>query len=366
MKRPYHLAITLLILFATAYLITASPLSSRAINLDNHYEQAITLGGEWFLNNQNENFIYYEYDPYTDTHDDDTHELREMGALWSITQLANFTGDERYDQLADNGIKYFLQYLAEDTEHDFTYFNINPDKVKLGYNAFLILALLESNHPDKDEIMAKLANGIVYHQLDDGSLDTFFFSDRDTSVDYYPGEALLALMSLYEATGNDEYKKTVTNALAFYTNYFRTNPNTAFAPWQSRAYAKLYQINPNENIANYIFEMNDYVLERYSPRQDCQHFTFDKGVVTAVHAEGVVQAYDIAKLTGDEDRARCYQNFIQESADYIITLQESNNTPLPVSAIGGFWGNVAKDSMRVDRNQHAVMLIMDAYSRGLI
>jgi hypothetical protein len=112
--------------------------------------------------------------------------------------------------------------------------------------------------------------------------------------------------------------------------------------------------------------MNDYLLNSYTPQSPCQNFTFDQGIVTAVHAEGVIQAYDIAKILNDRTRLTCYQNFIQESIDYIITLQETDQTTRPLSAIGGFWDGPAKKDMRVDRNQHAVMAIMDAVSRKLL
>ncbi|MFC1647456.1 hypothetical protein ACFL10_00490 [Patescibacteria group bacterium] len=74
------------------------------------YLNAIELGGEWFLNNQNEDFLHYKYYPYEDRYDENSHALREMGALWSITQLEKFLNDKRYKELAQKACetKYFI------------------------------------------------------------------------------------------------------------------------------------------------------------------------------------------------------------------------------------------------------------------
>jgi len=96
----------------------------------------IILGGEWFLNNQNESFLYYKYDYSDKSHPNKSQSLREMGALWSISKLAHFLNDERYEQLTQKGFAYFEETFKHDEENDFYYINITPHKLKLGYNAF--------------------------------------------------------------------------------------------------------------------------------------------------------------------------------------------------------------------------------------
>ena len=186
-------------------------------NSSEKYLEAIRLGGEWFLNNQNENFIYYQYNPFDKEHPRKSQKMREMGSLWSITRLAKFLDDKRYVQLGKKGFKYFEKTFEYDEENDFLYVDITPEKIKLGYNAFMILSLLDLEHPKKDYYMEKFANGIMYQQQEDGSLKTFFYIDRSTGVDYYPGEALVSMMSLYEHTKEEKYLDTVDKAFEYYT-----------------------------------------------------------------------------------------------------------------------------------------------------
>ncbi len=328
----------------------------------NKYVGAIVLGGEWFLNNQDESFLYYEYDYVKKIHSDESHPLREMASLWSITKLSKFLDDERYDKLAKRGFNHFEFYFERDSKDDFYFVNI-PDKgAKLGHSAFIILALIEINHAKKDDYLKKFADGIILMQNGDGSLNTFFYLDTDNGKDYYPGEALLALMSLYEYTNDERYLDTIERAFPYYAEYFRKNPNTAFVPWQTRAYYKFYKVKEDRAVADFIFEMNDFMLEENQPRDKCSNFTFPGGIRVAVYMEGVNKAYSLARELEDE-KAECYLNFIEEGADYLLTLQI---TDAEKEAVGGFKGSEKSETMRVDRNQHAVLALMEAYELGVL
>jgi len=332
---------------------------NKAITTQNQIKESIDLGAEWFLNNQNESFLNYSYNIEKKEHPDKHQQLREMGALWSISQYAHFSQNQEYFDLSKKGFAFFKQYLKQNLENDFLYINITPEKIKLGYSAFMILVLLDIDHPKKDYYSEKLANGIIYQQDHDGRLKTFFYSDRDTGIDYYPGEALLAVMSLYEATQNQKYLDIVQKAFPYYANYWRENQNTAFVPWQSRAYYKFYQATQDKLVADFIFEMNDYMLSEHKPQTKCQNFQFERGITTAVFLEGVIQAHKLALNTNNEEKINCYKNFIQEATDLILSLQEKSAN-FGIEAKGGFKSKTSK-TMRVDRNQHAIMALMEVY-----
>ena len=317
--------------------------------------KSIELGGEWFLENQDDSFIYYEYDSVEKEHENSHHSMREMGALWSITQIWKFLGDDRYEELAYRGFEHFEKTFVLDEENGFIYVNITPEKIKLGYNAFAILTLLDLEHELKDGYLIGLANGIIHQQQESGELATFFYSDRDTGKDYYPGEALLALMSLYEHTGDENYYNTVNNAFLFYTGYWAENANTAFVPWQTQAYYKFYQHSGEQVVADYIFAMNDYMVNTYDD--------FDSSIVTAVYVEGMLKAYMLADELDDDARRLAYGNFIRDGLEAVIDMQCKSCSG---AGKGGFYGSSTDLTMRVDRNQHAVMALMGAVELGLV
>jgi hypothetical protein len=166
-------------------------------------------------------------------------------------------------------------------------------------------------------------------------------------------------MTMYEKTGQEKYLETVSRAFDYYRTYWRNNQNTAFIAWHSRTDYKLYQATDNREVADFVFEINDYLLEQYQSSDNCQSFNFDKGSVTAVHLEGIVQALKLATQLEDQPHRNCYQNFTEQGMAYLVSLQVPADSDLPLPAIGGIWDGPQKQSQRVDRNQHAVMALMD-------
>ncbi|MCP3683963.1 MAG: hypothetical protein GY861_14875 [bacterium] len=362
MSNKIGYALLIILAIAIIYVLTL-PQEEPAVVKENNYLSSIELGGEWFLNNQNKNFLHYTYYPENNTHSKGQHPLREMASMWSITQLAKFLDDEKHDELALRGFDHFEKYFVYDDENEFYLVNATRT-IKLGYPAFAVLALIDMEHENKDYYLEKFADSIVFMQNDDGSLDCYYNSKKTGAQDYYPGEALIALMRLYEYNGNEKYLETVENAFPFYSEYWRENKNTAFVPWHSRAYNKAYYATNDEKYADFVFEMNDYMLDKYHPRDKCSNFSFS-GSVTAVHMEGVNKAYELAAEL-DNERAECYKNFIQEAAEFTVSLQVTEDTDYEKAAVGGFMGSLRTTEMRVDRNQHAVMALMEAYELGIL
>lgn len=141
--------------------------------VQDRYKKAIGLAGEWFLNNQNDAFLHYSYNPYEKRHSEDQHPLREMAAMWSITETADFTGDGRYDALARRGFEHFEKSLGYDTEYNFGY--------RGGADAILELQVREL--------------GI----LDQQALGGFFGSDDSDSMRVDRNQhAVMALIEAYE------------------------------------------------------------------------------------------------------------------------------------------------------------------------
>lgn len=318
---------------------------------------------EWFLNNQNDDFLHYQYNLKTKKHLNEDHPLREMWALWSITKLYKLTKDERYKELINKWVSYFDKYIKLDIENDFYYVNIKPESIKLWYSAFMILSLVNSDHPKKDELITKLADGILYQQNDTWEFRTFFYSNTNTSVDYYPWEALVALMAVYNYNKNLLYLDAVKKAFPYYIEYFRWNPNTAFVPWQSRAYYEFHKITKDPEVAKYVFLMNDYMLNQHLPEKECSDFNFSRGIVTAVFTEWVLQAYKLAKETKDLERENCYKNFIKEVIPYFSFFQEIKRDD--IKAFWWFKWHFNSPTMKVDRNQHAGMALIEAYELGI-
>ncbi len=337
--------------------------------------RAIRLGGEWFLNNQDDSFLYYAYDHICGDEQSPrvnrNHSARELGALWAITTLERFLGDPRYRDLGERGLQHFLAHLHFNKPGRFLFVGITPHKTKLSYNAFLVLALLALDHPQKDKLLAGLVRGMLMQQKPDGSYATFFFSDRATGVDYYPGQALLALAHYFEATEQAHCLRSAQRALPFYRNLWRESGSTAFIPWQSQAFHKFFTLTQDSTMAEFVFEMNDALVTVVERNLEADGgLAASLGVVGAVYAEGLNRAYEVADACGDTTRKARYAEAIQACLPPVLTLQspraDERLEDLPSPAIGGFVSRRGRTDMRVDHNQHAVMALMGAYELGLM
>lgn len=361
-KNTIPVSVFLAIIFLVGVFVCYRP----TLNPTNKYLQAARLGSDWFLQQQNDEFIYYSYNPFTNTSPNTTHRLRESATLWGIATAGNYFHNVRLTKLAEKGFMFFEDYFKYDDSQKFYYVAITPD-IRLGDSAFMVLTLLQIDNPKKAEYLDGFARGIMAQQNTNGSLNTHFFSnDITNSEDYYPGEALLALMSLYQSTHDSRYLATVERALPYYMNYWNTHPNTAFTVWQSRSSRMLYDITHNPVIPPFVFSMGDYILNYYEPAKTCSGYDVQKSAALSAHVEGVVAAYTIAHEVGDTKRANCYAQFIREASDYIVSRQITDTSEFPSEAIGGFLTNTTSDTLRVDRNQHAVMALIEAYTAGVL
>ncbi len=331
---------------------------------------AIRNGGEWFLAQQDRSFLHYNYDAYAHHWPDEHQSAREMAAIWSITHLADFLGDARYTQLAQRGFAHFEKVLRVDQRHGFIVVAVPREPIKLSYNAFLILGLAEIDHDKKQAYLNGLLKGILHQQEKSGRFRPFFYSERASGSEYYPGQSLLALMTLYERSGKEELLRPVARSLPYYDRYFERHPSPPFVPWQTRAFCKYYAANPSAEVASFVFRMNDFILHNLFPERDLGEAQRPRGISTAVYVEGLNEAYQLACDVQDEARQERYAAAIKKGCELVMDLQ----CPMPGQtaeqfsdpAIGGFFGNRDDRMMRVDHNQHAVMALMRAHQLGLI
>ncbi len=74
---------------------------------------------------------------------------------------------------------------------------------------------------------------------------------------------MLALIKLYDYTKDKKYLDSVNKAFYYYRDYWRNNKNTAFVPWHSQTYKLLFKETKDPDVAEFIFEMNDWIIDNY-------------------------------------------------------------------------------------------------------
>jgi hypothetical protein len=308
--------------------------------------------------------LHYAYYENEDRHSEEQSPFRELATLWVVAMAANYLDDPRLHELAQRGFAYFETYFEQDPAGEFMYVNIAPEPIGLGYSAFVILTLLELEHPRRDEYLEQFANGILSLQEFSGEYRTYFFSDLDANQDYFPGEACLALMSLYEKTRDERILDSVKRSFLHYSQYWESHRRASFASWQIQAHERLHAATSFERVREFVFDMADFIIKYHRPGESCTGFRLN-GVFVGSRVEAINRAYKLARDMGDTVRTECYGNFIREASDYLVDLQLTDPEAHPEAAIGGFPAK-KEPTLRADRNQHVVAALIGARRSGVL
>jgi hypothetical protein len=336
---------------------------------------SISLNQRWFLHdiNRTTNMLEYEYAPSKDRYSSQNSHVRQLASLWAMTELSDFLHDTSLNSSITQTLNYYLSY--KNTTGNYTKIDIDGS-AKLAYNAFLILALENTpKYPKRDLLLTQLANGILHLQYEDGSYDTIFNSTVRSSVNYFPGEAMLALITLYNQTKEDKYLNSVAKAFPYYRTYWRNNKNAAMIPWHTQTYFLLYQVTKNPELIEFIFEMTDWLID-YDQIQKSKYPDkiggFPKSVPSssaAAFLEGITDAYSLAVLLNDTIHIEKYKQSIKIGIRFVLQTQftEQNSFYLKNStrAIGGFKKSLVSNNERVDYTQQAVRALIKTYESGI-
>jgi len=342
-------------------------------NNDIYY--SISSGRDWFLNNVDAetNLLEYLYYPSKDTYSSSNNHVRQLACIWAMSELDLFLGNNLSSDLIFKTLDYYLTF--KNNSENYSFLIVDNDN-KIAYNAFIILTLVNTpTYPDRDLLLKEFADGLLAMQKDDGSYKTYFNSDKNTGVDYYPGESMLALMKLYQSTRDERYISSVEKAFSYYRSYWRSNKNTAFIPWHSQVYCLLYQQTEDSELADFVFEINDWLIDNHQIQDDMYPDKIggfpkqNPRNSASSYMEGVNAAYSLAVSVNDQAHIDKYYKSIRIGARFILQTQYTENNTFylenPVRAVGGFKASLTSNDQRNDYTQHSVMALMRIYKNNI-
>lgn len=160
----------------------------------------------------------YRFDPVSGNVAEGYNVLRHCGAMWAMLEAGEFS-DKKNDILASSkrAVTYLLNEFMRFSP-DYRHACIAEDNsIKLGGNALALLALLSVYRATGDDILKTVAESLGKYILKDLKPDGDFVHKRyltsgkisDFKSMYYTGEALLALLHLFETSGNEVWLDAV-------------------------------------------------------------------------------------------------------------------------------------------------------------
>lgn len=288
--------------------------------------------------------------------------------------------------------------LAETIERNITFnlqsmfsvdnsFGIIDDhgKVKLGAVALAALALMESPFANRyQQQIEQMLNTLTTLWQDSGEFRTFYRpSWRREFQNFYSGEALLAwafvLSQRPDPTLMDRFLRSFQHYRQWHLNPDNRNP--AFIPWHTQAYYLIWKQTKNQELANFIFEMNDWLLDvqqvtsntgkrNIAPTPDTVGRFYDPNrpfgpphaSSTGVYLEGLADAFALARETGDLKRTKAFYDAILLGLRSVHQLTFKDDTDMFYVSKrdrlrGGVRTTVYNNVVRVDNVQHNLMAI---------
>lgn len=386
LKDGYRKATNKLYYYKTLHLVQTSPFKEcrellrcdRIIDISEvTFERIISFRnemGNWLKRNVREDGrMEYKYKPSRGSYSSSNNMIRQWMATYALAELYRVSGNKSYAETWKKNVDYNLTHFYR--ESDGGGYIIYNNKAKLGAISIALMSLINSPDPDsyKGEIN-KLMKLIIHLWEDDGSFRTFYIpEDRNDNQSFYPGEALLAISMMIERNNDKKLIHKMKQSMQFYMDYYRSiNRNTAFIPWHTMAYWRMYQITEDKEYLNAIFELNDWLINIQNLGDDkipdlkgrfyLPQFSFygpPHASSTAIYIEGLAYAYDLAKKSGDEDRAQAYLESIRWGIRGLIQLQFRPENAFYLSkknrVLGGLRTRVTDNQMRIDNAQHAIM-----------
>ena len=334
----------------------------------------------WLKNNLSPNgAMAYKYWPSRGAFSKSNNMIRQWMATVCLTRTSKFHNDQELLGKAAQNIRYNLKtFYKEEQGLGLIEFR---GKVKLGALALAALAIME--HPDRDKFRSyeKALTKTIFHLWhEDGSFTTFYKSPKpvakDSNANFYPGEALLMLATLYAETRDENLLNKITKSIEYYQKWHHKKRNPAFIPWHTQAYYKIWTITKGDFLRDHIFTMNDWLLSHqqwstnprypdiqgrfYSPNQP---FGPPHSSSTGVYLEGLIDAYSLAKAMGDVNRQKNYREAIVKGLRSVAQLTFMDDIDLfYISrrdlARGGVRQTVYNNEIRVDNIQHNLMGIL--------
>lgn len=248
--------------------------------------------------------------------------------------------------------------------------------VKLGAAGVAITAILNLPDPSPwQKQLSLLLRFVESMQQEDGSFRTFLEpADRNDNQFFYPGEALLALAMLHERQRDPALLDRIERGFRYYREFFRADRNPAFVPWHTQAYCLLHDMTGSQEVADFVFEMNDWLLAMQETSTevpeirgdffDPQHPEYGPphASATGVYLEGLIEAWRLAVKLGEHGRAENYRRAMLLGLRMLRQLQFRTGTDMFYSTKtdrieGGVRTTLFDNTIRIDNVQHGLMAI---------
>ncbi|HEY7030961.1 MAG TPA: hypothetical protein VH482_06530 [Thermomicrobiales bacterium] len=343
----------------------------------------VELAAGWLAGAQRPTGVfYYVYDPVTDTYETTTYnEVRHAGTTYALFQAYGLLGHESILTVAEHACDWIRRSTVPVRAAGRGFLDIQNGDISLGGQALALVALLErrrvTGDTSVDPLIGDLAKFVLWMERDDhtGRFYNFYIPKTGMrsempEVEYYPGEALLALTRLAEQFPDGPYLDVAKRAADFLVHRRDGDiPRAGTVPredhWLTIALSELYRLDNNEDFATVAYLQADSMIAHQYTAADGDPERIggarsETGTIgftsTATKGEAIVAAWGLAAFRDDPEGKIRMSLGAQRNAQFQMRVQfTASNTAgfvEPGRTIGGWGANADDPSIRIDYVQH--------------
>lgn len=372
-----------------ARLYPTHPLSSLFCNDDNItrelLDESLTLGTTFLMNNQtSQGNFNYEYDWVNDSMSTSDNQVRQVGALWGMVLIYQAEPSIDLEKSIRRSIEYFRHHSVE-TADGRKWITYPQEKVgKTGTVALFALSLIDylrsenrSNTDYGDLLQVELEkylNFLKTLQQDDGLFSSFYTYQDGRGYNkpspYSDGEALLAMTKAAKYLGFSDLLPAIRLASeGMYQSHvveaLKEDPDSdttkGFYQWGSMSFFELATSNweNTEKYGQILIDLADWMID--------VHHTLRRTRNTAYAYEGIIHAYQMAKLEGDVKHMRKFGRVIKRGLFKLTSWQVGSSvqndylkkhSTTDKRAVGGVMNHRKEPQLRIDVTQHQMHAVI--------
>lgn len=359
-------------------------LFSREMSKGELLAPAISAGAYLSRNAGKEGNFTYAYMPKTNETSSEYNILRHAGTVYSLLEFYRVTGDKELLNTAEAGLEYLLKAAKPLKKGTDEFLCVTEDnEVKLGGNALAAVAIAEHVKATGDKKylpqLLELVRWIRSMQDEDGNFAVHKIKYPSGEAvkfesEYYPGEAMLALMRAYEITLDKKWLDTAEKAAQYIINV----RDKGLSPgelindhWFLYALNELYEYSSNKAYAEHAWKIAQGIIDdqngegaRYADWAG-GYYKNPRTAPAATRTEGLCAAYRIFKAAGMKAEAQAALAAAKAGIAFQLQTQFTPETVLyldyPARALGGFHEDLTNYTIQIDYNQHNISAILSLY-----
>ena len=341
---------------------------------------AAVAGGQYLTQAVEEDGKFvYSYLPKTDEEGEGYNILRHAGTIYSMLELYDVTGDAVLLEAAERALDYLLAAaLPCELGGESHVCIVEGGEVKLGGNGLAAVALAKYIEVtgDREQLPELIAWGRTLRalQLDSGEFIhkiTYPQAENTGLVsEYYPGEALLALVRIYDLDPQEGWMDAAEQGAQYLINVRDRGLSVhevAHDHWLLYGLNELYRHRLNPLYLEHAMRITQAIVlgqnrEPEYPDWFGSYYKPPRSTPTATRSEGLCAAYQLARdfetsIEADQilqamELGIAFQlqtQFRPESAMYVSDPQRS---------LGGFRSSLTNFRLRIDYTQHNISSLL--------